>query len=287
MEEQIEYKQKFLRESILEQGYDVDTFVNFMISYLGREEFDLSKWKFSMLTNAVEKFKKSVVQQQKYNTNNNNININNIYNEKYKSAKINEKFSQPNKLKNKNEDKEKNNLKKEYENLKNENEKQKKEKGNLIKENQILKDRNKTLEKENNNLKIELNKLNLIKDVKTVKINDNYKTSIEEKVKMIENFKSELNKNVVEYKKYNELKNEEKLIAINFISVDQRVNHSIICNNKTKFHEIENQLYEKYPEYGDNDNYFIFNGNKIKRFKSLEENEILGYTIILQKIDDE
>ena len=171
--------------------------------------------------------------------------------------------------------------------LKIENDNLKIEKDKLIKENQTLKDRHKTLEIENDNLKINLDKLNLIKDNEIKKINDQYKILNEEKVKIIEDLQSKLKKNAVDTIKYIELPDEEKFIAVNFISVDQKINLSIICNKKKKFHEIENQLYEKYPEYSDGDNYFMFDGNKIKRFKTLEENGITGYTIILQKIDDE
>ena len=66
----------------------------------------------------------------------------------------------------------------------------------------------------------------------------------------------------------------------------QRINHTIICKNKTKFHEIEGLLYEKYPEYTNCENFFMFNGLTINRWKTLEDNGINGYTIMLKKIED-
>ena len=45
---------------------------------------------------------------------------------------------------------------------------------------------------------------------------------------------------------------------------------------------IEEKLYEEYPEYKETENYFIHSGNLIKRFKTIEENNIKsGKPIIL------
>ena len=53
-----------------------------------------------------------------------------------------------------------------------------------------------------------------------------------------------------------------------------------------KFHDVEGQLYEKFPEYESDQNFFMFNGNRINRWRTLEDNGIYGYTIMLQKIED-
>ena len=73
----------------------------------------------------------------------------------------------------------------------------------------------------------------------------------------------------------------ERLITIIFISSDQKLHFSVICKNTEKFHKIEGQLYESYPEYSENDNFFILNGRKINRYKSLEENGIKNNDIII------
>ncbi len=47
--------------------------------------------------------------------------------------------------------------------------------------------------------------------------------------------------------------------------------------------KVEEKLYEEYPEYKDTENHFIHNGNEIKRFKTVEENNIKsGKPIILK-----
>ena len=80
----------------------------------------------------------------------------------------------------------------------------------------------------------------------------------------------------------NEIKPGEKIIAALFISSDQKITYSIPCKNTTPFVRIEEKLYEEYPEYKDTENHFIHNGNVIKRFKTVEENNIKsGKPIIL------
>lgn len=81
----------------------------------------------------------------------------------------------------------------------------------------------------------------------------------------------------------------EKLISVQFISTDQIINNfTIIAKNTDKFSKLEDILYEKYPNYKDGDNYFIFNGNKVKRNRTLEENNIKNNDILtLSEIDFE
>ena len=56
-----------------------------------------------------------------------------------------------------------------------------------------------------------------------------------------------------------ELLENEKLMTIIIISGDQTVHYSIICKNTQKFTEIEHNLYQKYPEYLESENYFLTN----------------------------
>ena len=75
-------------------------------------------------------------------------------------------------------------------------------------------------------------------------------------------------------------------MAISFISMDQKVHYSIPCKSNDKFFKIVNLLYEKYPEFKETDNYFIYNGIKIKEYKTVEENHIeSGGIIILYLLD--
>ena len=73
----------------------------------------------------------------------------------------------------------------------------------------------------------------------------------------------------------------EVLMSIIFISSDQNLHYSIICKNIDEFYKIESQLYKKYPEYTENENFFILNGKKINRYKTLEQNGIKNNDIII------
>ena len=151
----------------------------------------------------------------------------------------------------------------------------------------MLKNEINLLKDEIYNLKIKVDELNLTKDEEIKKLDEKYKKLNDEKNKVIDDLISKINSNIGEPNiNSNHLSNGEKLIAINFESDDQHINHSIICKNKTKFHEVETELYVKYPQYAKNDNYFTINGIKVNQCGSFEEIGILGYTIILNKIDN-
>ena len=73
----------------------------------------------------------------------------------------------------------------------------------------------------------------------------------------------------------------EKSISITIITINQKLKFSLSCNKKDKFVKIEELLYERYPEYMETENYFLINGNKINKFKTLEENGIRNNDIIV------
>ena len=66
----------------------------------------------------------------------------------------------------------------------------------------------------------------------------------------------------------------EKVIAALFVSTDQQITYSIACKNTTLFVKLEEKLYDKYPQYKNTDNYFLYNGNRVRRFKTIGENNI-------------
>ena len=78
-----------------------------------------------------------------------------------------------------------------------------------------------------------------------------------------------------------ELNEGEKLMSIIFTKSSQQFHCSIICKNTERFNNIENKLYDIYPEYSETENYFIVNGNKINKSKSLEWNKIKNNDIII------
>ena len=85
-----------------------------------------------------------------------------------------------------------------------------------------------------------------------------------------------------------ELNNNEVLMTVNIMCLSPKITLSIICKNTHKFIYLENVLYEKYPELTESENYFIFGGIKINKFKTLEENGIKDNDIIsLERIDND
>ena len=77
-----------------------------------------------------------------------------------------------------------------------------------------------------------------------------------------------------------DIKKGDKLMSVIISSYDQRVNCSFICKNTDIFNKLENSLYDKYPEYKEVENYFVVNGNRINKYKNLEENKIKDNEII-------
>ena len=69
----------------------------------------------------------------------------------------------------------------------------------------------------------------------------------------------------------------EDFIPVIFQSKDQKILYSIICAKTDKFIQIENKLYEKFPELEESDNYelyFTINGKRVKRSKTIADNNI-------------
>jgi len=99
----------------------------------------------------------------------------------------------------------------------------------------------------------------------------------------INKLKSKLNENSLE-----NCKPGEKILAICFTSFDQKINNfALPCKDSELFVRIEEKLYDKYSEYKEKETYFMAGGNKIKRFKTLKENNIKSGCIIMLNIIDE
>ena len=78
-----------------------------------------------------------------------------------------------------------------------------------------------------------------------------------------------------------DLKKREFFMPVIFQSVDSKIHYAIICKNTDRFNMIENILYDKYPEYIENENYFTINGIKINKNKTMEQNNIKYSDIII------
>ena len=90
---------------------------------------------------------------------------------------------------------------------------------------------------------------------------------------------NEKNKNTQKMFNYNDM------IAISFISTDQKINKfPISCVKTDRFAEIEEKLYQEFEEFRETNNTFIVNGTTVLRFKKMSENNIKnGDTIQLIK----
>ena len=151
-------------------------------------------------------------------------------------------------------------------------------------ENKILDEKIKELEKNLNDEKEKV--INLNDNIKLLESSLNNKNSsndselqklLELKNKEIEELKSKLNENSLD-----NLKPGEKLLSINIISIDKKIeNYTINCKNTDTFVRLEEKLYKDFPLYIEKETFFMNRDNKIKRFKSLEENKIENNDVLI------
>ena len=72
------------------------------------------------------------------------------------------------------------------------------------------------------------------------------------------------------------------MIAVYFISIDQKYNLPVPCLSSDIFSKIEEKLYIEYSELKGKNIYFIAKGNLVNKSTSLEENKIKnGVQIII------
>ena len=75
--------------------------------------------------------------------------------------------------------------------------------------------------------------------------------------------------------------NFSNLMTVIFYSTDHKIHYSLICKKTDKFSKLENELFEIYPECIDSEYYFMVNGEKANRYKTLEQNKIKNSQVIL------
>ena len=158
---------------------------------------------------------------------------------------------------------------------------------NLEKEINTLRNKNKELLEKINQLEISsINEINKGKDFNEEIKQLNYKISIKDKM-ISESFEQIMEKDKI-IKEYESKKSQfpfdllsgEKIMTIIIISFDESIIFPIVCKNTDMFYIVENKFYQKYSEYKDLDNYFVSNGEKIIKNKSLDENNIKNCDII-------
>ena len=152
-----------------------------------------------------------------------------------------------------------------------------------------LKSELQTYKNENEILKLNLLKANLLSTQnKQINNNDklmqgngalNYQLNL--KNNEINNLKSKIQNN-----KFNKSITLNDIIVINFISTDYSIHEGIKCLADETFAEVEERLYQKFNEFRNTNNTFLFKGNQILRFKKIRENQINDKDIIqLVKLD--
>ena len=107
---------------------------------------------------------------------------------------------------------------------------------------------------------------------------------IEEKEKEILELKKQLDKKEDEINKLNneinKIKSFNGLMTVIFYSPEQNIHYSFICKETDIFSLIEKRFYEIYPEFQDSEFVFIANEQKIKGYKTLQENKIKNSQVI-------
>ena len=138
----------------------------------------------------------------------------------------------------------------------------------------LRKDLDKEIKKYNDMMKqIEEDKISKKKLEKELK--DSFLETIIEKDREIKELKLKLSRFPLI------LEEGEKLLSITFESTNQQMHDSLICKNTDEFHKIEGKLYEKYPEFSENQNFFTANEKKINKYKTLEQNGIKNNDVII------
>ena len=179
-----------------------------------------------------------------------------------------------------------------------------------INNNQMINKKNKSLNKNENNknlqndYEIQINELKRQlneeknKNQKLMEENNNLKKRIEKYEITIKSLKDEINKKNIEIEQYKldkqsddyitSIKPGEKIMSINFVSMGNNdIGHySLACKNTDLFVRLEERLYNDFPQFKNYETYFEVNTKRIKRFKTLEENNIKNKNIINMFIID-
>ena len=174
---------------------------------------------------------------------------------------------------------------------------------NQIKNNKSL-NKNENNENLQNDYEIQINELKRQlneeknKNQKLIIENNNLKNLIQKYEITIKSLKDEINKKNIEIEKYNldkqsedyitSLKPGEKIMCINFVSMGTNdIGHyALACKNTDLFVRLEERLYNDFPQFKNYETYFEVNTRRIKRFKTLEENNIKNKNIINMFIID-
>ena len=82
--------------------------------------------------------------------------------------------------------------------------------------------------------------------------------------------------------KITSIKPGEEILCINFVSmgVNDIGHYNLVCKNTDLFVRLEERLYEDFPQFKEYETYFEVKTRRIKRFKTLKENNIKTNDVI-------
>ena len=140
------------------------------------------------------------------------------------------------------------------------------------------KDKNLKLINENNILKNTIDNLN--KELAQIKgIKQKMKNDLVQKDIKIQKLLSQKSN---DYFDISSLKSNDKIIGVNFVSmgINDIGHYSLVCKTRDLFVNLEERLYNDFPQFKNYETYFEVNGKRIKRFQTLEQNKIKNNDII-------
>ena len=134
------------------------------------------------------------------------------------------------------------------------------------------KNKNKNLTEQINNLRLEIQNNDKLKKILQEKENE-LKKYIEEN--------KQLRLQTTKTKDILFMKPGESVISINFLSKDQTIsNYSLPCKTTDLFIYVEEKLNEDFPELKDKPYFMVNRSNIIKRFRTIDENNIKNNDVI-------
>ncbi len=74
------------------------------------------------------------------------------------------------------------------------------------------------------------------------------------------------------------------IVTVTFKSIDQKVDIAFSVPKTDLFVKLEEKLYIQYPDFRDSNNYFTINGRMIKRFRTIQENQLNNFDKILLNV---
>ena len=72
-----------------------------------------------------------------------------------------------------------------------------------------------------------------------------------------------------------------ELITLHFKSSDQTINYAVRCNPNLRFNLIANKIFEKEPNFVENEFYFLSCGKKINEYKTIKDNQLKEGDVII------